>query len=153
MNMFANIFATFGTNIGIDGLCFDENGECALQFDDVIVNLEYHDDVPYLYAYSQICPLPDSDADRLELYGFLLELNSLFKGTDGGVLGIEPALGLVTYASRIELNALDETALDTRIGRHVNAVESLRSSVNDLRQHTTAPSDKDASWTDKMLRI
>ena len=153
MNTFANILATFGSSIGIDGLCPDENGVCSIQFDEVIVNLECSEDGQELYAYSQLCPLPDSNDDRLALYGFLLELNSLFKGTDGGVLGIEPALRLVTYTNRLAMNALDATELDTRLGRHVDTVESLRASIAELRQSPVDPSDKDASWTDTMLRI
>lgn len=153
MNTLANILATFGANIGLDGLCLDENGQCSIQFDDVIVNLEYDEDKQYLYVYSQLCPLPDSDDSRLALYGFLLELNSLFKGTDGGILGIEPALGLVTYANRLTLDTLDDTELDRRLGRHVDTVESLRASLNAMHENAATPPSKDAEWTGDMLRI
>lgn len=79
------------------------------------------------FTYTAACAAcPEDDADRLALYGFLLELNSFFKGTDGGVLGIEPSLDAVTYTVRTPLASLDEIGLDALLGRHVNAVESLR---------------------------
>lgn len=151
MDTFANILAAFGTHIGMEGLCPDEKGSCALQFDDVVVNLEYSEEEKNLYLYSRLCGLPESDADRLALYGFLLELNSFFKGTDGGVLGIEPTLDAVTYTCRVALSALDENGLDARLGRHVNTVESLRASIEGLRDRPAA--GEGTHWTDDMLRI
>ena len=91
MHPTANIIAKFGAAIGIDGL-ETENGVCTLQFDDVTVTLECAENSDALYLYSRVCGLPESDADKLALYGLLLELDSFFKGTDGGVLGIEPLL-------------------------------------------------------------
>ena len=91
MHPTANIIAKFGAAIGIDGL-ETENGVCTLQFDDVTVTLECAENSDALYLYSRVCGLPDNDADKLALYGLLLELDSFFKGTDGGVLGIEPLL-------------------------------------------------------------
>ena len=90
MHPAANIIAKFGAAIGIDGL-ETENGVCTLRFDDVTVTLECAETGDALYLYSRVCGLPESDADKLALYGLLLELDSFFKGTDGGVLGIEPA--------------------------------------------------------------
>lgn len=95
--------------------------------------------------------LPEDDADRLALYGFLLELNSFFKGTDGGVLGIEPSLDAVTYTVRTPLASLDEIGLDALLGRHVNAVESLRASIEELGNRPVA--GEETRWTGDMLRI
>ena len=95
MHPTANIIAKFGAIIGMDGL-ETENGVCTLQFDDVTVTLECAENDDALYLYSRVCGLPESDADKLALYGLLLELDSFFKGTDGGVLGIEPLLDAVT---------------------------------------------------------
>ena len=151
MKTLANIVAAFGANIGLDGLCFDEKGGCALEFDDVVVNLDYDEPGNILYAYSRVCGLPEGDAEKLALYGMLLELNSFFKGTDGGILGIEPLLGAVTYTNRIGIAHLDETILDARIGRHVTAVEALRSSIEGLRDRSGTA--EEASWESGMLRI
>ena len=87
MHPTANIIAKFGAAIGIDGL-ETENGVCTLQFDDVTVTLECAENGDALYLYSRVCGLPESDADKLALYGLLLELDSFFRGTDGGILGI-----------------------------------------------------------------
>ena len=105
MHPTANIIAKFGAAIGIDGL-ETENGVCTLQFDDVTVTLECAETGDALYLYSRVCGLPESDADKLALYGLLLELDSFFKGTDGGVLGIEPLLDAVTYTRRLPLEHL-----------------------------------------------
>ena len=99
MQSIANIIAKFGANIGIDGL-ETENGVCTLQFDEVTVTLECGENDDTLYLYSRVCGLPEGDADKLALYGLLLELDSFYKGTDGGVLGIEPLLDAVTYTRR-----------------------------------------------------
>ena len=151
MNAFANILAAFGSHIGMEGLCPDEKGSCALQFDDVVVNLEYSGEEDILYIYSRGRGLPEDDADRLALYGFLLELNSFFRGTDGGVLGIEPSLDAVTYTVRTPLASLDEIGLDALLGRHVNAVESLRASIEELGNRPVA--GEETRWTGDMLRI
>ena len=79
----------YGSSLGIDGLCPAENGVCSIQIDDAVINLECSADTPSLYVYSPICPLPDSDAARLALYGFRLELDSLFKGMDGSPSKVE----------------------------------------------------------------
>ena len=85
MHPIAHIIAKFGATIGMDGL-ETENGVCTLRFDDVTVTLECAENDGALYLYSRVCGLPESDADKLALYGLLLELDSFFKGTDGGVL-------------------------------------------------------------------
>lgn len=153
MHPTATIIAKFGAAIGIDGLEI-ENGVCTLQFDGVIVNIECDEDEAILHIYSQVCPLPESDAGKLALYGLLLELDSFFKGTDGGVLGIEPALDAVTYTRRLPLEHLDETILDREVGRHVDTVESLRASIAQLADApaaTEAPAEP--GWNSGMLRI
>ena len=111
MHPIAHIIAKFGATIGMDGL-ETENGVCTLRFDDVTVTLECAENDGALYLYSRVCGLPESDADKLALYGLLLELDSFFKGTDGGVLGIEPLLDAVTYTRRLPLEQLDESLLD-----------------------------------------
>ena len=82
MHPIAHIIAKFGATIGMDGL-ETENGVCTLRFDDVTVTLECAENDGALYLYSRVCGLPESDADKLALYGLLLELDSFFKGTDG----------------------------------------------------------------------
>lgn len=153
MHPTANIIAKFGAAIGIDGL-ETENGVCTLQFDDVTVTLECAETGDALYLYSRVCGLPESDADKLALYGLLLELDSFFKGTDGGVLGIEPLLDAVTYTRRLSLEHLDEAILDREVGRHVDTVESLRASIAQLREQAATPqAAAEAGWNDGMLKI
>lgn len=153
MHPTANIIAKFGAAIGIDGL-ETENGVCTLQFDDVTVTLECAENGDALYLYSRVCGLPDNDADKLALYGLLLELDSFFKGTDGGVLGIEPLLDAVTYTRRLPLEHLDETILDLQVGRHVDTVESLRASIAQLKEQAATPeAAAEAGWNDGMLKI
>ena len=102
----AHIIAKIGATIGMVGL-EAANGDCTLPFDDVTVTLECAENGDALYLYSRVCGLPESDADKLALYGLLLELDSFFKGTDGGVLGIEPLLDAVTYTRRMPMEHLD----------------------------------------------
>ena len=88
------------------------------------------------------------------LYGLLLELDSFFKGTDGGVLGIEPLLDAVTYTRRLPLEHLDEASLDRQVGRHVDTVESLRASIAQLKEQAATPqAAAEAGWNDGMLKI
>ena len=151
MHPIAHIIAKFGATIGMDGL-ETENGVCTLRFDDVTVTLECAENGDALYLYSRVCGLPESDADKLALYGLLLD--SFFKGTDGGVLGIEPLLDAVTYTRRLPLEHLDEAILDREVGRHVDTVESLRASIAQLKEQSATPqAAAEAGWNDGMLKI
>lgn len=153
MHPIAHIIAKFGATIGMDGL-ETENGVCTLRFDDVTVTLECAENDGALYLYSRVCGLPESDADKLALYGLLLELDSFFKGTDGGVLGIEPLLDAVTYTRRLPLEHLDEASLDRQVGRHVDTVEALRASIAQLKEQAATPqAAAETGWNDGMLRI
>lgn len=148
-----DIIAKFGNNIGMEGLEI-ENGVCTLRFDEVTVTLECAEDNSLLYLYSRVCGIPETDSDKLALYGLLLELNSFFKGTDGGVLGVEPVLGAVTYTRCLPLEQLNETVLDREVGRHVNTVESLRASAAQLSEEQAVPeSGTEESWKAGMLKI
>ena len=150
MHPIAHIIAKFGATIGMDGL-ETENGVCTLRFD---VTLECAENDGALYLYSRVCGLPESDADKLALYGLLLELDSFFKGTDGGVLGIEPLLDAVTYPRRLPLEHLDESLLDRQVGRHVDTVEALRASIARLQEQAPTPqAAAETGWNDGMLRI
>ena len=152
MHPIAHIIAKFGATIGMDGL-ETENGVCTLRFDDVTVTLECAENDGALYLYSRVCGLPESDADKLALYGLLLELDSFFKGTDGGVLGIEPLLDAVTYTRRLPLEHLDESLLDRQV-RHVDTVEALRASIARLQEQAPTPqAAAETGWNDGMLRI
>lgn len=153
MHPTAHIIAKFGATIGMDGL-ETENGVCTLRFDDVTVTLECSENDDALYLYSRVCGLPESDAGKLALYGLLLELDSFFKGTDGGVLGIEPLLDAVTYTRRLPLEHLDESILDRQVGRHVDTVEALRASIERSREQAATPrAAAETGWDDGMLRI
>ena len=152
MHPIAHIIAKFGATIGMDGL-ETENGVCTLRFDDVTVTLECAENDGALYLYSRVCGLPESDADKLALYGLLLELDSFFKGTDGGVLGIEPLLDAVTYTRRLPLEHLDESLLARQVG-HVDTVEALRASIARLQEQAPTPqAAAETGWNDGMLRI
>lgn len=154
MHPIAHIIAKFGATIGMDGL-ETENGVCTLRFDDVTVTLECaeNDGAP-VPVQPGVCGLPESDADKLALYGLLLELDSFFKGTDGGVLGIEPLLDAVTYTRRLPLEHLDEASLARQVGRHVDTVESLRASIAQLKEQAATPqAAAEAGWNDGMLKI
>ena len=135
MHPIAHIIAKFGATIGMDGL-ETENGVCTLRFDDVTVTLECAENGDALYLYSRVCGLPESDADKLALYGLLLELDSFFKGTD------------------LPLEHLDEAILDREVGRHVDTVESLRASIAQLKEQSATPqAAAEAGWNDGMLKI
>lgn len=89
MHPTANIIAKFGAAIGIDGL-ETENGVCTLRFDDVTVTLECAENSDALYLYSRVCGLPESDADKLALYGLLLELDSFSRARTAGCWASSP---------------------------------------------------------------
>ena len=142
MHPIAHIIAKFGATIGMDGL-ETENGVCTLRFDDVTVTLECAENDGALYLYSRVCGLPESDADKLALYGLLLELDS-----------IEPLLDAVTYTRRLPLEHLDESLLDRQVGRHVDTVEALRASIARLQEQAPTPqAAAETGWNDGMLRI
>ena len=176
MHPTANIIAKFGAAIGIDGL-ETENGVCTLQFDDVTVTLECAENGDALYLYSRVCGLPESDADKLALYGLLRHGSALKAMAYGNAMAackctfadeehLKSWLIRVTinhcksrlrapwHTRRLPLEHLDEAILDRQVGRHVDTVESLRASIAQLREQAATPqAAAEAGWNDGMLKI
>lgn len=123
-----SILENFGKRIGIESLDFesitDGVGMCSLSFDDIAVNVAYHEEERILYIHTAVASVPDNEKARLELYSLLLELNCGFRFTDGGILGVHDEYGII-LSNKIRLENLDSAIFESFVERHVNSAEKI----------------------------
>ncbi len=131
----------FGKNIGIPDLALDEHHYCCLQFDGVVVNLEYEPDKDELFLYTHLGRIPQDPS--LALYERLLEANFFFRQTGGGVLGIDKATGIIALAWRLPASPLTLPALEKLMETFVNTAEYWTEQVgqSEPTEQTTPPVD------------
>lgn len=128
MEHMQSILQSFGKRIGMESLDFESTtdgvGMCSLSFDDVTVNLAYHEEERILYIHTAVASVPDNEKARLELYGLLLELNCGFRYTDGGILGVHEEYGVI-LSNKISIESLDSGAFESFVEKHVNFAEKI----------------------------
>lgn len=101
MNNVSDVILDFGRIIGLKDLALDEKNCCTLQFDHVVVNLEYLPDSEEFYFYSSVWAVPEHEETRLRTFTFLLERNCFFRSTSGGVLGVDMARDSIIYTNKV----------------------------------------------------
>ena len=86
MEAMQKILASFGENIGIPNLEFDEDNYCCLLFDEITINLETEAETGQIVFSSPLGNIP-KDADQA-FFEMLLEANFFYRETGGASLGI-----------------------------------------------------------------
>jgi hypothetical protein len=98
LDAYCGLLSDFGGSIGLADLAPDEEGYCALAFDDLPVHFQYDADKDEVVAFSRI---GTADEDRLEeIYGMLLAANLFWQGARGATLSVEPYTSTVFIADR-----------------------------------------------------
>lgn len=130
-----HLLVDFGNRIGVEGLTLDHDAMASVQFDAVVVNMEFVEPEKTLYLYSKVEEIPEDEQGKMSAFYFLLERNCIFRGTNGGVAGIEPALNCVIFANRYNVEELDAQLFTAAVARHVDAVEDLRRGLQGRAEH------------------
>ena len=103
---------------------------CTLQFDEVVVNIEYINDSRELFFYSRIGSIPGNNDDRLRVFSELLEANCFYRRTHGGVLGIDESQDAVVYTNKIGVEGLDANAFGDYMEAFVNLAEEFAAGLH-----------------------
>lgn len=121
-----NALSGLGATIGIPELAWDEQGYCALQFDGITVNLEHEKEAGQIYIMARVGQAPGHEGDRLAVYQKLLEYNCVFRGTGGGVLGVDGPEGGIILSYKASVDGLDGVRLTATIEGFLNMAEKFQ---------------------------
>lgn len=151
LNELLNILATM---VNLGPIKLEDEGGCALQFDEIEVNFDYIEDTEECLLFSHIMSLPQSNDDKQKLFEEILSDNCLYKGTKGGILGINRELANVLYATRFQLKALPEEKFFLILEDFVNTSEELQEKYKRfLNIKDEVHSDDDKLYHQAFLRI
>ena len=121
---------TLAGQLGIDELCFSDEGLCSLSFDDrCTVTLEIDDEDGALYLYCNLGKAPEDIVDQLSCFAALLEANLFGRGSAGANLGLEADSRSLMISRALPLATLDAATLQLELGRFVQAAETWRGRV------------------------
>lgn len=115
--------AAFGETIGIEGLCFDENGNCSLQIDEAIqVNVEHEADSRRVMLSASLGEV--ALEAREAVYAALLEGNLFWSGTGGATLSVEPETRRAFIHQRMPAAEVTAQSLEEMLDRFVSTAEA-----------------------------
>lgn len=138
------IITAFGQIIGLDALALDEGNCCTLQFDQVVVNIEYLPDSEELYFYSRIGTVPAHEPTRLRVFTDLLESDCFFQRTSGGILGVDMGREAIVYTNKVGVDGLSSAhVLGDYVQAFVNLAEEFGQRVQDIAADAP-PQDDDS---------
>ncbi len=142
-----------GKDVGIAGLIFDEQNTCTLSFDEIVIVFEYVENKKLFYMSSLVTNIPSAN-DKLLVYDFLLSQNSFYKGTAGGVFGIEESLNAITYTTVYHVDNSREESLARFIelaAGHVNTVDAMNKALEELVKSGTKQADLNVNDNDLLF--
>ncbi|WP_050031287.1 type III secretion system chaperone [Verrucomicrobium sp. BvORR034] len=121
---FKYLLTALAEQTGLDQLGLDENGACALQFDDRIT--VYLVELEKEAAIRLVSDLgtPSPDVEGAAFQRCLLEANWLGTGTHGATLSLEPETGNVCLWRQASLAALNPVSFTDLVGQFVDTAEA-----------------------------
>lgn len=153
---YRELIAGLAEKVGIrDGIEFDDEERCLLEFDGMNVVIQ---GVDAAHAVAFIAPVGEPPPEQSErLYRMLLEANHIFEGTGGATLSVNPDGGYVYLCQQLDARSLDVDEFVKALEQFLNALEAWRTLVSDYRAR---PADAEAgaadgptSPTDAFLRV
>ena len=127
---FKYLLAALAEQTGLDQLEIDENGACALQFDDrITVYLVEIEEEGSVRLVSDLGP-PVEEVGQVALSQAMLEANWLGSGTHGATLSIEPGTSNVCLWRQVSLAALTPVSFTDLLGQFVDTAESWMALIN-----------------------
>jgi hypothetical protein len=124
MEKYQTLLDEVGKITGID-LKIEEGGICAIKLDDVIINMHFIQEEDQCYFFSALFPIPGNTSEKAALFETLLEKNCFYRGTMGGILGIDNGLNKVTYAAKFNIAAISGNEFADRIENFINTAENF----------------------------
>lgn len=121
LELYGRLLASFGQSIGLPELAPDEEGYCALSFDDLVVHLQHEPEDQEIAAFARI-GVVEEDRAR-EIYEMLLNANQLWVGTAGATLSVQSEDQAVFIATRKSLQVLDEEGFRDWLGDFVDITD------------------------------
>jgi len=134
-----------GQQLGLGPLRLDEQGFCALRFDDkLLVNIQYWADGEQLVLFADLGP----PASGVDLYPVLLKANLFWRTTLGATLSLsEDNPPHVIIALQQAWQTLDAGQLSTLLERFVNTVEDWTEAVQSATDTSETEYDETLSGT------
>jgi hypothetical protein len=119
--VYQRLLASFGQSIGLPELAPDDEGYCALSFDDLVVHLQHEPEDGEIAAFARIGAVEEDRAR--DIYEMLLNANQLWAGTAGATLSVQPEDQTVFIADRKPLQVLDEEGFRDWVGNFVDITD------------------------------
>lgn len=127
---FKYLLAALAEQTGLDQLEIDENGACALQFDDrFTVHLVEFQEEGAVRLVSDLGS-PVEEVGQGALWQAMLEANWLGAGTRGATLSIEPGTSNVCLWRQAALATLNPVSFTELIGQFVDIAEAWTALIN-----------------------
>lgn len=138
--------AAFGQSIGIEGLCFDEDGNCSLQIDEAIeVNVEHEADSDRIMLSASLGEV--ALEAREAVYAALLQGNLFWSGTAGATLSVEPETRRAFIHQRMPAAEVTAQSLEEMLDRFVGVAEAwardIQAGAPDTTEEAEAPQGSD----------
>ncbi len=119
--------AEFGRKVELPEMAFDENGNCQLGFDDIVVNIEWHQAAGELTLRSALGDLPPTHDD--DFYASLLEMNLASAMLTGGVIGLDRVAKKLVYIDRRPIRGMTQEDFERFIKASIDRVEAWQEIV------------------------
>lgn len=110
---------------GLDSLKAEDDGGCAIQLDNIIINMQYFEETRQCYLLSRLFSIPANTDEKNRLYEKLLTANCFFRETGGGIIGIDGSINAVTYAVKFDITHLHGSDFASFIENFINTAEEL----------------------------
>ena len=140
---FNELIRGLAERIGIGGeIEVDSDQRCLLEFDGMGVVIQGVDAAETVALLSPVGMPPPENPEQL--YRALLEANSLFQGTSGATLSVNPDGGGVMLCRQLDGKSLDADGLLVALDAFLNTLVAWRSFVGEYRAkqaETETPDD------------
>lgn len=134
------LLSSFGASLGLPELSLDENGYCALVFDDVDVSIDFIEETQDLLVYSLLGILDQAQRGDPSILLPLLHANYFGMGAAGGQIGIDKESGAVSLSRAYPLQLLDLPGLTNSLQAFVSTAEYWKAWLGVLDEELDEPS-------------
>lgn len=134
MEQFQKLLNELAEITGLDSIPVEDDGGCAIKLDSIILNMQYFEDTEQCYFISTLFPVPANEKDKADLYENLLEANCFYRETQGGIIGVNKEMNIVTYATKFGITNLSGSDFANFVEVFVNTTEELIEKFNTVSQ-------------------
>ena len=125
MEQFQKLLDELARITGLDAIPLEEDGGCAIKLDSIVLNMQYMEETEQCYFICRLFPIPANETDKAALFESLLCANCFYRETQGGIIGIDKDMNIVTYATKFSIDNLTGTGFADFVEAFVNAAEDL----------------------------